>query len=452
VKSRVVYSGAPIQVILDLTLNSAPSAVSPAGSRWLVTMTVLAVYICMIDRIAISIAIIPMAEENGWSPTVQGAVMSAFFLGYVTLQIPAGYLSDRFGGKWVLGLGVLFWSLFTLLTPASAALGISILLACRFLMGVAEAVTWPSIYSLYSRWVHPNRRASAVGLMNSGIAGGSVVALICTPWLISVWSWQGAFYLYGLLGILWFAVWAPLARSRPAGNTEWGTADATLVASEGGSAGDHIKAPSQLIYPRLTVRGMLRSRAVWAIAVAHICINWSLYLVLSWFPTFVNRELGADLRLAGFLALAPTVVSLIMAPTAGRLFDRLVARGMNRLKIRRWMQTIAFLGIAGAMLGITLTDSLIISVIVLTVSNALTAFSIGGFATNHLDIAPNQSGLLMGVTNTLAAVSSSLSVFVSGWIQDFTGGWDAVFLTAAVVSLLGALIYVRMSGVEREFD
>ena len=65
-------------------------------------MTVLAVYICMIDRIAISIAIIPMAEENGWSSTVQGAVMSAFFLGYVTLQIPAGYLSDRFGGKWVL--------------------------------------------------------------------------------------------------------------------------------------------------------------------------------------------------------------------------------------------------------------------------------------------------------------------------------------------------------------
>ena len=82
-------------------------------------MTVLAVYICMIDRIAISIAIIPMAEDNGWSATVQGAVMSAFFLGYVTLQIPAGYLSDRFGGKWVLGLGVLFWSLFTLLTPAS---------------------------------------------------------------------------------------------------------------------------------------------------------------------------------------------------------------------------------------------------------------------------------------------------------------------------------------------
>ena len=433
-------------------LNVSAGAVSPSGSRWLVFMTVLAVYICMIDRIAISIAIIPMAEDNGWSPTVQGAVMSAFFLGYVTLQIPAGYLSDRFGGKWVLGLGVLFWSLFTLLTPASAALGITVLLACRFLMGVAEAVTWPSIYSLYSRWVHPDRRASAVGLMNSGISGGAVIALICTPWLISVWSWQGAFYLYGVLGILWFAVWSPLARSRPAVKTDWDAPDAVLANAEVGSVADQKAVSAQTAYPRLTVRGMLRSRAVWAIAVAHICINWSLYLVLSWFPTFVNRELGADLQLAGFLALAPTIVSLVMAPLAGRLFDRLVTKGHDRLKVRRVMQSLAFVGITAAMMGITLTDSLILSVTVITLSNALTAFSIGGFATNHLDIAPNQSGLLMGVTNTLAAVSSSASVFVSGWIQDLSGGWDAVFLTAAGVSVFGAVIYGSLSGVEREFD
>ena len=403
----------------------------------------------MIDRIAISIAIIPMAEDNGWSPTIQGAVMSAFFLGYVTLQIPAGYLSDRFGGKWVLGLGVLFWSLFTLLTPASAALGITMLLACRFLMGVAEAVTWPSIYSLYSRWVHPDRRASAVGLMNSGISGGSVIALICTPWLISVWSWQGAFYLYGLLGILWFGVWAPLARSRPTEPTQWETESATAQAPVETTQSD---SASGTQYPRLTVGRMLRSRAVWAIAIAHICINWSLYLVLSWFPTFVNRELGADLQLAGFLALAPTIVSLIMAPFAGRLFDRLVANGRDRLKVRRAMQSLAFVGITLAMMAITLTDSLILSVTVITLSNALTAFSIGGFATNHLDIAPNQSGLLMGVTNTLAAVSSSASVFVSGWIQDLSGGWDAVFLAAAAVSVFGAVVYASLAGVEREFD
>jgi ACS family sodium-dependent inorganic phosphate cotransporter len=431
--------------------SSAPlSNRSPPSARNVVVMTVLAVYICMIDRIAISIAIIPMAAEHGWSTTLQGAVMSAFFLGYLILQIPAGYLSDRFGGKWVLGLGVIFWSLFTLLTPVAAMLGISALLICRFLMGVAESVTWPSIYALYSQWIHPDGRAFAVGLMNSGIAGGSVIALICTPWLISVWSWQGAFYLYGLLGVVWFIFWLYGAQSRPSPLPAWQSTVA--LAPQLTPEAPPVVAADEQIYPQLTIRRMLHSRAVWAIAIAHISINWSLYLILSWFPTFVNREMGVDLQTAGLLALAPTVISLVMAPAAGRLFDRLVSQGYNRRTIRRVMQSVAFAGITLAMLTVTLTDSLMISVAVITLSNALGAFSIGGFATNHLDIAPNQAGLLMGVTNTLAAVSSGASVFVSGWIQDVSGGWDAVFYLAALVSVAGAFFYSLLADVEREFD
>ena len=433
-----------------MTLSAPLSNRSPPGARNVMVMTVLAVYICMIDRIAISIAIIPMAAEHGWTTTLQGAVMSAFFLGYLILQIPAGYLSDRFGGKWVLGLGVIFWSLFTLLTPAAAMLGISALLVCRFLMGVAESVTWPSIYALYSQWIHPDRRAFAVGLMNSGIAGGSVIALICTPWLISVWSWQGAFYLYGLLGVVWFIFWIYSAQSRPSPLPEWQSTVA--LAPQLTPAAPPLVAADEQIYPRLTIRRMLHSRAVWAIAIAHISINWSLYLILSWFPTFVNREMGVDLQTAGLLALAPTVISLVMAPAAGRLFDRLVSQGYNRRTIRRVMQSVAFAGITLAMLTVTLTDSLMISVAVITLSNALGAFSIGGFATNHLDVAPNQAGLLMGVTNTLAAVSSGASVFVSGWIQDVSGGWDAVFYLAALVSVAGAFVYSLLADVDREFD
>ena len=423
---------------------------SPPGAHGMVVMTVLAVYICMIDRIAISIAIIPMAAEHGWTTTLQGAVMSAFFLGYLLLQIPAGYLSDRFGGKWVLGLGVIFWSLFTLLTPVAAMLGISTLLVCRFLMGVAESVTWPSIYALYSQWIHPDRRASAVGLMNSGIAGGSVIALICTPWIISEWSWQGAFYLYGLLGVVWFIFWTYSAQSRPSPLPEWRSTAA--LAPQLTPEAPPVVAADEVVYPRLTICRMLHSRAVWGIAIAHISINWSLYLILSWFPTFVNREMEVDLQTAGLLALAPTVISLVMAPAAGRLFDRLVSQGYNRRTIRRVMQSVAFAGITLAMLAVTLTDSLMLSVAVITLSNALGAFSIGGFATNHLDIAPNQAGLLMGVTNTLAAVSSGASVFVSGWIQDVSGGWDAVFYLAALVSVAGAFFYSLLADVEREFD
>ncbi len=414
------------------------------GSRWMVIMTVLAVYICFIDRVAISIAIIPMAEQWNWSPTIQGAVMSAFFLGYVTIQIPAGYFSDRYGGKWVLGLGVLLWSLFTLLTPGAASLGIAALLGCRFLMGVAEAVTWPSIFSLYSRWIHPNRRASAVGWMNSGIAGGSVIALVLTPWLINIWSWESAFYVYGAIGLLWFIKWARSGRSYPTEPVKWGL----LVEAKNVELG----LDQTQIYPKLSITLMIKSLPIWAIVVAHMCLNWSLYLVLSWFPTYVYGVLGADLRIAGLLAIVPTVVAMIMAPLAGRVFDSLVASGRNRLKIRRSFQFMAFAGIAAGMTVLASHNSIVLALIIVTISNALTALSVGGFGTNHLDIAPNQSGLLMGVTNTLASLSAGASIFISGWLMDVTGDWAAVFYTAAGVAVFGAVFYMTFSSVKREFD
>ena len=103
---------------------------------WLVGMSALAVFICYIDRVNISVAIIPMAETHGWSPKTQGLVLSSFFVGYLLLQIVGGRLSDRFGGKIVLGCGVLLWSLFTILTPLAASASIAVLIVTRILMGM----------------------------------------------------------------------------------------------------------------------------------------------------------------------------------------------------------------------------------------------------------------------------------------------------------------------------
>ena len=119
----------------------------------LVSLSMLAVFICYIDRINMSVAIIPMAEEFGWGPQMQGMVLSSFFVGYLVLQILGGTLADRFGGKVVLGTGVVLWSLFTVLTPLAASFGLTILIINRVLMGMGEAVTFPSIYSLLARWI-----------------------------------------------------------------------------------------------------------------------------------------------------------------------------------------------------------------------------------------------------------------------------------------------------------
>ena len=180
-----------------------------------IILTFLSVFICYIDRVNISIAIIPMAEELDWNMQTQGLVLSSFFVGYLLLQIVGGRLADRYGGKVVLGIGVLLWSIFTMLTPPAAALGITILIMARIAMGMSEAVTFPSIYSLYGRWVPIQERSRAVGLTNSGIPLGTVFALILTPIIVQSLGWEWAFYLFGLVGLVWFIFWYRMVTARP---------------------------------------------------------------------------------------------------------------------------------------------------------------------------------------------------------------------------------------------
>jgi MFS family permease len=237
-----------------------------------ILMSAIAVFICYIDRINISVAIIPMSEEFGWGPQIQGTVLSSFFVGYLLLQIAGGKLADRFGGKVVLGIGVLMWSLFTILTPISASFGIAILILNRILMGMGEAVTFPSIYALLARWVPDSERARAMGAVNSGIPLGTVFALLATPWIVQTFGWEWAFYSFGIIGILWFFVWQKLISSTPVDNPNISSGELAHIQSEG--------EPSKIDKaPPLKI--LIKSPAIRAIMVAHFCNNWSLFLLLS---------------------------------------------------------------------------------------------------------------------------------------------------------------------------
>ena len=109
-------------------LKTEASATAPP-TGWqhrysVVVMCFLATFICYIDRVNISVAIIPMSAEYGWDKITQGYVLSSFYIGYILVMILGGRLADKFGGALILGSGVLLWSLFTLVTPAAAVLSL----------------------------------------------------------------------------------------------------------------------------------------------------------------------------------------------------------------------------------------------------------------------------------------------------------------------------------------
>ncbi|HSB96361.1 MAG TPA: MFS transporter, partial [Spongiibacteraceae bacterium] len=153
----------------DPLATAMPLSGAPWPKRYtLLALCFLAAFVCYIDRVNISVAVIAMQERFGWSETVKGLVLSSFFIGYMLFQIPSGYLANRFGGKWVLGIAVAWWSIFTIITPF-AALSLPLLIAARIGMGLGEAAMFPGAYNLFGRWIPPVERSRAVALLLSGV-------------------------------------------------------------------------------------------------------------------------------------------------------------------------------------------------------------------------------------------------------------------------------------------
>lgn len=424
-------------------------ATETAKTGWQTRYTVVglcfaATFVCYIDRVNISVAILPMAKQLGWDVKTQGLVLSSFYIGYLLMQIAGGRLADRFGGKLILGLGVLVWSLFTIFTPPAAFLGLGFLLIARVGMGLGEAVTFPSVYSLVTRWIPISERSRAIALNASGIPIGTVFALIVTPIVVESLGWQWAFYLFGAVGVTWYAAWQWLVTTDP---NEHRRISATEI--------EHLRlsvpAPG-LARTAPSLGHFLRNRALWAIIVAHFCGNWTLYVVLSWLPKYVNEGLGVPFAAVGVISMLPHLTSFLFLNVLGNFTDRLIRSGMNVTKVRKLMQTVGFGGLAVCLFLIPQVDSVAAAIGILCLGKVFSAANIGGYAVNHMDIGPRHAGTLMGITNTAGTIPGIVGVYVSALILDVTGSWALVFQVTAAVSVFGLVFYLLFASGEQQFD
>ena len=165
----------------------------------LVFMSFLAVFICYIDRVNISVAIIPMQEQFGWTESQVGLILGSFYFGYMFSMTLGGYLADKYGGKIVLAYGVFLWSIFTIITPAFAYSGFWLLIFIRILMGLGEGITFPSWHSLYARWIPFNERTRAIAITNSGISARHCI------WIYSNSKNYCSIFMGACLLFIWYA-------------------------------------------------------------------------------------------------------------------------------------------------------------------------------------------------------------------------------------------------------
>lgn len=388
--------------------------------------------ICYIDRVNISVAIIPMAEHFGWSDTQRGLVLSSFFVGYLVTQVAGGSLAARFGGKMVLGFGVLWWSLFTLLTPLSAVASFPMLIATRILMGVGEGVAFPATYNLLGRWVPLKERSRAAAFNLSAISMGTLLAVSTTPFIILAFGWEAVFYLFGATGFIWALFWWPLAGDRPAKPL-----DPQISALDGEP---HPVATAEK--KRIPWRRILGRREVWAIIVAHFSNNWGLYVLLAWLPSYFSSQLGVNLRSVWIYISLPWIANFILGNLSGWLADRLIASGRSVTFVRKSMQVVGSGAPAIGLLLLAQTQDVIMAVTLLTLSIGLAAFSFAGFASNHLDVSPRHAGAIFGISNTAGTIPGIIGVALTGVLVDATGSYASAFYVTAGIYLAGLLVYL----------
>ena len=408
----------------------------------IVALAAAAVFICYIDRVIISIAIIPMSADYGWNSEQQGLVLSSFFLGYLLTQIAGGWLAERYGGKIVLAAGVVFWSLSTILTPVAAAGGLTALLVTRVLMGVGEGVTFPSIYALFGRWIPESARSRAIGILFSMIPLGSVFALLTTPWIVTHYGWEMGFYLFGAVGFVWWLFWQRNATGRPETHPRISRAEVALI--QEGMGGDETTPPA--------IKALLTTPAVWAIIVAHFCANWGGYVLLAWMPTYLNKGLGVDFAAVGIYTMIPAVFAFLALNAGGWLADNFIRRGFNKTRVRKTMQAVGFGGFAIVLSVVGYVESAPLAIAMMSIGNIFSGALAGGFGVNHLDIAPRGAGVIMGLSNTAGTVPGVIGVYVSGLILQETGSWALVFQTGAGIMVFGLLFYLVFAKSEKLFD
>ena len=77
--------------------------------------------ISFIDRAAMSLALAQVGKDFNFQAAELGIVLSAFYLGYAIMQLPGGWLADRFGSKYVVIGTITLWSIFTVATRSFGA-------------------------------------------------------------------------------------------------------------------------------------------------------------------------------------------------------------------------------------------------------------------------------------------------------------------------------------------
>lgn len=384
-----------------------------------------------------------------WDSETQGLILSSFYWGYVITHMPGGMLAERFGGKWVLGLGILSTAVFTLLTPWVVTTGDwPWLLVLRVLEGLGEGTTYPALNCILSKWVPSSERAKLGTLVYAGGQIGTVVGNAASGLIIeATGTWTSVFYIFGGIGMLWFAAFALLCYSDPEVHPYISDEERDFLRKE---LGEKRKEPLAVPW-----KAMFTSFPLWALVAAQIGHDWGFFTMVTDLPLFMSDILNFDVMENGIWSSVPYIVMWIVSMSSGALCDWLITKQyMGVTFARKFFTAIAAVGpgifiVAASYAGNN--EALVIALF--TVAMGFMGTFYCGMKVNALDLAPNYAGTVMAIVNGIGAITGIITPYLVGLLTPDHSAeqWRIVFWIAFAVFIATTVIYVWGGAAEEQY-
>jgi sugar phosphate permease len=401
---------------------------------YVLSLTFVTAFLTYVARVSIGAAKPAIMEQLGLGKVAMAWSTSAFNWGYALFQVPGGWMADRFGPRIVLGASLAAFSFFKF--ASGLAFSAATLAVARFFVGVGQAVSWPTTSRSLVRWMPLHRRALGQGAQRAGARFGAAVTPPLVVFLMVSMSWQHAFHLFGLAGLLWAVFWYYYYRDYPEEHPGVNPQELEILRAHGSTARPAGK-------PIVPWRQILRSRSLWYLCAMYFCYGWVLWMYLSWLPTYLVEARGFSSTQMGLAASAPLLAASVSNMLGGWLSDRL-ARRLHDLRRGRLLVSLLGFAIAGtALIPGVLAKGASTGLIFLTLALAGLELTVAVSWAMCIDLGGDSSGSVSAVMNTFGNISPALSEVVVGYLAVHFG-WNWPFLLASGMCLAAALLATQI--------
>ncbi len=399
---------------------------------WLLCLMYLLLYV---DRVNISTAAPLIKKELGFDNATLGLVFAAFAYPYAALQLIGGWLGDVLGARRTLGIFGFIACAATALTGAVSSF-LSLYLA-RFALGVGEGAAFPTATRAMARWLPEGQWGWGQGITHSFARIGNALTPPLIALLIGYLSWRGSFVVLGLVSLVWVAVWVWFFRDEPRQHPLIGADElATLPAARRAEA------------PR-SWRQRLRewpplARRILPVTAVDFCYGWTLWLFLSWIPSFFYESFHLPLKDSALFSSGVFLAGVIGDTLGGIISDRLLQRSGD---VRRARCSVIAAGLFGAFLfliPVVFVHDLALTALCLSLAFFSAELVVAPIWSVPMDIAPDYAGTASGMMNFGFGLAGMISPWFFGKMIDVTGSWTYPFLGSIALLLFGALMALRL--------